>query len=154
MADPTLIVGIGSFTPQMAELPASEVRRRQVWVDDLDGARHEAGDLLQAGIDWSRVHSLAEALRHSRSDSPAAFVQDRRSCRLGPGRRARRAATQARDTGLGADFSPGTARAAARIHLLIAPFVFKFPEIFSKTSCAAQKTGAIVEGLRRFSSAG
>ena len=64
VADHTLIVGIGSFTPQMAELPASEVRRRQVWVDDLDGARHEAGDLLQAGIDWTRVHSLAEALRH------------------------------------------------------------------------------------------
>lgn len=59
----TLIVGIGSFTPQMAELPASEVRRRQVWVDDLDGARHEAGDLLQAGLDWSRVRCLAEALQ-------------------------------------------------------------------------------------------
>ena len=58
----TLIVGLGSFTPQMAELPAKQVRQRQVWVDELDGARHEAGDLLQAGVDWSRVHTLAEAL--------------------------------------------------------------------------------------------
>jgi len=58
----TLIVGLGSFTPEMAELPAAQVRTRQVWVDDLDGARHEAGDLLQAGLDWSRVHPLSDAL--------------------------------------------------------------------------------------------
>ncbi len=58
----TLVVGIGSFTPQMAELPAALVRSRQVWVDDLDGARHEAGDLIQAELDWSRVHPLAQAL--------------------------------------------------------------------------------------------
>jgi 1-piperideine-2-carboxylate/1-pyrroline-2-carboxylate reductase [NAD(P)H] len=61
----TLIVGLGSFTPQMAELPAKQVRQRQVWVDELDGARHEAGDLLQAGVDWSRVHTLAEALSNT-----------------------------------------------------------------------------------------
>ncbi|MEJ6007785.1 delta(1)-pyrroline-2-carboxylate reductase family protein [Paucibacter sp. AS339] len=58
----TLIVGLGSFTPQMAELPAAQVRSRQVWVDDIEGAKHEAGDLIQAGLDWSRVHALAEAL--------------------------------------------------------------------------------------------
>ncbi|RQO62517.1 delta(1)-pyrroline-2-carboxylate reductase family protein [Paucibacter sp. KBW04] len=62
VAADTLIVGLGSFTPQMAELPATQVRSRQLWVDDLEGARHEAGDLLQAGVDWSRVHPLAEAL--------------------------------------------------------------------------------------------
>ncbi|MCV2370030.1 delta(1)-pyrroline-2-carboxylate reductase family protein [Roseateles oligotrophus] len=61
----TLIVGLGSFTPQMAELPAKQIRQRQVWVDDLEGARHEAGDLLQAGVDWSRVHTLAEALSNN-----------------------------------------------------------------------------------------
>ncbi|MFY7867807.1 delta(1)-pyrroline-2-carboxylate reductase family protein [Roseateles sp.] len=58
----TLIVGIGSFTPQMAELPAAQVRSRQVWVDDIEGAKHEAGDLIQASLDWSRVHALAQAL--------------------------------------------------------------------------------------------
>jgi ornithine cyclodeaminase/alanine dehydrogenase-like protein (mu-crystallin family) len=61
----TLMVGLGSFTPQMAELPAKQVQQRQVWVDELDGARHEAGDLLQAGVDWTRVHTLAEALSNS-----------------------------------------------------------------------------------------
>ncbi len=58
----TLIVGLGSFTPQMAELPAPQVRLRQVWVDDIAGAQHEAGDLLQADVDWTRVRSLAQAL--------------------------------------------------------------------------------------------
>jgi 1-piperideine-2-carboxylate/1-pyrroline-2-carboxylate reductase [NAD(P)H] len=60
--DRILVVGVGSFTPQMAELPPSQVLRRQVWVDDLEGAQHEAGDLLQAGVDWTRVTSLAYAL--------------------------------------------------------------------------------------------
>ncbi|MDT8997664.1 delta(1)-pyrroline-2-carboxylate reductase family protein [Paucibacter sp. APW11] len=62
IADATLIVGIGSFTPQMAELPSGELRRRQVFVDDADGARHEAGDLLQAGVDWQSVRGLADLL--------------------------------------------------------------------------------------------
>ncbi|MEJ6002263.1 delta(1)-pyrroline-2-carboxylate reductase family protein [Paucibacter soli] len=62
VASETLIVGIGSFRPDMAELPATQVRARQVFVDDPEGARHEAGDLLQAGVDWSRVHGLAELL--------------------------------------------------------------------------------------------
>lgn len=64
--DHILLVGVGSFTPEMAELPASQVLRRQVWVDDLDGAHHEAGDLLQAEVDWSRVASLVDALDDQR----------------------------------------------------------------------------------------
>lgn len=58
----TLIVGIGSFRPDMAELPAQQVRARQVFVDDLEGARHEAGDLLQAAVDWAQVQPLAALL--------------------------------------------------------------------------------------------
>ena len=64
--DRILIVGLGSFTPQMAELPASQVLHRQVWVDDLYGARHEAGDLLQADVDWAQVGTLADALDKQR----------------------------------------------------------------------------------------
>ena len=59
----TLIVGLGSYTPQMAELPAAQIQCRQIWVDDVEGARHEAGDLLQAGVDWARVRNLVEALK-------------------------------------------------------------------------------------------
>ena len=32
-------------------------------VDDPAGARHEAGDLIQAGVDWSGVISLGDVLK-------------------------------------------------------------------------------------------
>lgn len=42
---------VGAFTPEMVELPPELVRRAFVVVDDLEAARQEAGDLLQAGVD-------------------------------------------------------------------------------------------------------
>ena len=58
----TLAIGVGAFKPDMAEFPPALLRSRQIVVDDLGGARHEAGDLLQAGVDWARVRSLASVL--------------------------------------------------------------------------------------------
>jgi 1-piperideine-2-carboxylate/1-pyrroline-2-carboxylate reductase [NAD(P)H] len=52
------VAAVGAYRPEMCELPASLVRRASVYVDDLDGARHEAGDLLQAGLPWERVTAL------------------------------------------------------------------------------------------------
>lgn len=60
--DAALIVAIGAFTPDMVEVPAALVRRRRVVVDTVDGARHEAGDLIQAGVDWSDVLALHDAI--------------------------------------------------------------------------------------------
>ena len=60
--DATLIVAIGAFTPEMIEVPPALVRARRVVVDTLEGARHEAGDLIQAGVDWGQVLPLAQAL--------------------------------------------------------------------------------------------
>lgn len=57
-----LAVGVGAFKPDMAEFPPELLHRRRIVVDDIDGARHEAGDLLQAGIDWSRVTPIAGQL--------------------------------------------------------------------------------------------
>ncbi|MXR37480.1 bifunctional Delta(1)-pyrroline-2-carboxylate/Delta(1)-piperideine-2-carboxylate reductase [Craterilacuibacter sinensis] len=57
-----LLIGTGAFRPDMAELGPCSIASSQVFCDDVAGARHEAGDLIQAGVDWSRVHSLAEAL--------------------------------------------------------------------------------------------
>ncbi|WP_151637730.1 delta(1)-pyrroline-2-carboxylate reductase family protein [Noviherbaspirillum aerium] len=54
-----LAVGVGAFKPDMAEFPPELLHRRRIVVDDIDGARHEAGDLLQAGIDWNRVTPIA-----------------------------------------------------------------------------------------------
>ncbi|WP_397452925.1 bifunctional Delta(1)-pyrroline-2-carboxylate/Delta(1)-piperideine-2-carboxylate reductase [Pseudomonas sp. NA-150] len=56
-----LVIGVGAFTPEMCEIAPAVVDASTVYVDDLLGAPHEAGDLIQAKIDWSRVKSLASA---------------------------------------------------------------------------------------------
>lgn len=57
-----LIVGVGAFTPEMAEIGPVTLQGSALCVDDAAGARHEAGDFIQAGIDWGRVTALADAL--------------------------------------------------------------------------------------------
>jgi 1-piperideine-2-carboxylate/1-pyrroline-2-carboxylate reductase [NAD(P)H] len=57
-----LAVGVGAFKPDMAEFPAELLHARSIVVDHLAGARHEAGDLLRAQIDWSRVRELASVV--------------------------------------------------------------------------------------------
>lgn len=65
-----LAVGVGAFKPEMAELPAALLHGRQIVVDHLAGARHEAGDLLRAPIDWTQVRELSDVLG-SRVDTAA-----------------------------------------------------------------------------------
>lgn len=57
-----LLIAVGSFKPTAAEIGAETVRASRVFVDDLHGARNEAGDLLQAGVDWNHVQGLSEAV--------------------------------------------------------------------------------------------
>ena len=61
----TLAIGVGAFKPEMAEFPSELLHARAIVVDCLDGARHEAGDLIQAAIDWSSVRELAQVLDQS-----------------------------------------------------------------------------------------
>jgi 1-piperideine-2-carboxylate/1-pyrroline-2-carboxylate reductase [NAD(P)H] len=58
----TLAIGVGAFKPNMAEFPPELLHARQIIVDDLNGARHEAGDLLQAKVDWSGVSAIGDLL--------------------------------------------------------------------------------------------
>jgi 1-piperideine-2-carboxylate/1-pyrroline-2-carboxylate reductase [NAD(P)H] len=60
------IAAVGSFQPGRAELPPALVQRAQLYVDTLGGARAEAGDLIRAGIDWTRVTPLEEAITQPR----------------------------------------------------------------------------------------
>ncbi len=71
--DATLIVAVGAFTPHMCEVPPGVVRRRHVVVDSVDGARHEAGDLIRAGLDASLLQPLAAALDRPAPDGPVLF---------------------------------------------------------------------------------
>ena len=63
-----LVIAVGSFQPGTAEIAASTVLGSALVVDELEGARHEAGDLLRAGIDWSAVATLADVLRGTFDD--------------------------------------------------------------------------------------
>lgn len=57
-----LLIGVGAFRPDMAELGPLSIAGSQLFSDDPVGARHEAGDLIQASIDWNSVASLADAV--------------------------------------------------------------------------------------------
>jgi len=69
-----LVIGVGAFTPEMAELGKTTLAGSDIFVDDPAGARHEAGDLIQAGVDWSQVRSLADALRRGQIDETRSRV--------------------------------------------------------------------------------
>jgi ornithine cyclodeaminase len=62
----THINGVGSFTPEMAEVPPATVARARVVIDQRAGAWAEAGDLIQprrAGLlDESRVAELGAVI--------------------------------------------------------------------------------------------
>jgi len=64
--DDAFVAAIGAFTPQMVELSAGLcqhfARQGTVVLDTLD-ARHEAGDLLQAGLDMAQLASLRDVVR-------------------------------------------------------------------------------------------
>ena len=62
LAQHTLAIGVGAFKPDMVEFPGSLLAERTIVVDDIDGAKHEAGDLIQAGVDWSRVRAIGDIL--------------------------------------------------------------------------------------------
>lgn len=58
----TLAIGVGAFKPEMAEFPADLLHARRIVVDHLAGAQHEAGDLLQARVDWLTVRDLGNVV--------------------------------------------------------------------------------------------
>ncbi|MGP1614323.1 MAG: bifunctional Delta(1)-pyrroline-2-carboxylate/Delta(1)-piperideine-2-carboxylate reductase [Pollutimonas bauzanensis] len=69
-----LLVGVGAFKPELAEIGPATLAGSRIYVDDPAGARHEAGDLIQAQVDWSAVRSLADALAHGAPfDHPIVF---------------------------------------------------------------------------------
>ncbi|MFM0196240.1 delta(1)-pyrroline-2-carboxylate reductase family protein [Paraburkholderia strydomiana] len=60
-----LVIGVGAFTPEMVEIGARTIADSALFVDDEAGAKHEAGDFIQAGVDWSDVRGIAAVLDNS-----------------------------------------------------------------------------------------
>lgn len=68
------IAAVGAFTPAMAELPVGLLAKSKVYVDTLEAAKAEAGDLIRAGQDWSQTMALADALGAPRPEAgPVTF---------------------------------------------------------------------------------
>ena len=68
------IAAVGAFQPDRAELPPELVRAAHLFVDTLEGAKAEAGELILADIDWERVTPLEEAITLPRpSAGPVVF---------------------------------------------------------------------------------
>jgi ornithine cyclodeaminase len=76
LGNDAFVAAVGAYRPDMCELPASLIARARVVVDDLPGARHEAGDILQAQRDFGSVEALEDALydgRLARDGRPVVF---------------------------------------------------------------------------------
>lgn len=58
-----LLIGVGAFQADMAEFEPSTLLASHLYADDVDAARHEAGDLIQANVAWEHVHSIHQVLR-------------------------------------------------------------------------------------------
>ena len=72
--DGVFIAAVGAYQPDRAELPPDLVRRAQIFVDTLEGAKTEAGDLILADVDWSQVIALEDAIGSPRrSSGPVIF---------------------------------------------------------------------------------
>ena len=72
------VAAVGSFEPEAAELPPALISASQVFVDTMEGARDEAGDLIQAtqagAFSWEDATALEDALRSSvRPDGTVVF---------------------------------------------------------------------------------
>lgn len=80
--DDHFIAAVGAFRPDMCELPPqlchAAANHQRLLADTLFGIEDEAGDLLQAGIDWGTVQPFesailqADAIR-ARGGSPLVF---------------------------------------------------------------------------------
>lgn len=70
-----LVIGVGAFRPDMVEVGPQVICKSRLYVDDPVGAPTEAGDLLQANVDWRRVQALASALHTSPPEREPVFFK-------------------------------------------------------------------------------
>lgn len=63
------VAAVGAFQSDYAELPPELVRNARLFVDTLEGAKAEAGDIILASVDWEQVTPLEDALTQPRPPS-------------------------------------------------------------------------------------
>jgi 1-piperideine-2-carboxylate/1-pyrroline-2-carboxylate reductase [NAD(P)H] len=70
-----LVIGVGAFTPDAAEIGARTIAGSVVVLDDPAGAPHEAGDLIQVGFDWHQAKTLAQSVEGPPEPGTAFFFK-------------------------------------------------------------------------------
>ena len=64
--DDHFIAAVGAFRPEMCELPPALCLQAasggHLIADTFSGIQHEAGDLLQAGVDWATLREFKDAI--------------------------------------------------------------------------------------------
>jgi len=68
------VAAVGAFRPEMCELPAALLDRARLYIDDKPGGLHEAGDFIQAKVDWARVTALEDAIAAGEKPAGAPVV--------------------------------------------------------------------------------
>lgn len=66
LSDDTFVAAVGAFRPQMAEIPPVLVSNSQIFIDTEEGAKDEAGDLIQAAelghFNWADAVTLEQVI--------------------------------------------------------------------------------------------
>ncbi len=74
LPEDAFVAAVGAFKPELAELPPALIGNARVVVDTLEGAQHEAGDLIQAAkagaFDWREAQTLAQAITGNAASRP------------------------------------------------------------------------------------
>lgn len=82
----TLVCGVGSYRPDMQEVPPELIERAAVVVDQREAATEEAGDLIQAIAggywSWGRLYAELGAIAAGSLPPPSAEITYFKSCGL------------------------------------------------------------------------
>ncbi|MEZ2625118.1 delta(1)-pyrroline-2-carboxylate reductase family protein [Paenalcaligenes hominis] len=68
-----LVIAVGAYTPEMAEIHPATVQGSDIFVDNSDAARQEAGDLIQARVNWAAVQPLYHDESHRKHQRPLLY---------------------------------------------------------------------------------
>lgn len=68
-----LVIGVGAYRSDMAEIHPHTIQASQLFVDNADAAEHEAGDYIQAKVNWALVTPIIAAQAELKGTAPLVY---------------------------------------------------------------------------------
>lgn len=68
-----MIIAVGAYRADLAEISPTTLSGSSLYVDEIEGAQHEAGDYIQARVDWATVRDLTDLLDNPAPAQPCVF---------------------------------------------------------------------------------